>query len=162
WEHYTEVKNDKPHPSVHCNYCNKYYEQGLAYRLEEHLNRCPERPNNTKRQNSMTEEGQKSLKNLPDSISKDDQFAIERACETAGIGTSVDNQYSETYASGHYEAPLMHEDDVVINHPFGQGFYYYEASPMHEDDVVTNPSKSTGQGFYFYEASPMHEDDVVI
>ncbi|CAG8727139.1 6366_t:CDS:1, partial [Racocetra fulgida] len=52
WNHWTviNVKKDKKekHPRAQCNYCHKEFERAIPERMQKHLNKCSDAPDNAK------------------------------------------------------------------------------------------------------------------
>nr|CAG8446911.1 2846_t:CDS:1 [Entrophospora candida] len=52
WRHYTSYDTEANAPTVKCNYCDKTYKQGVATRMQAHLNdECNNAPENSKVKN---------------------------------------------------------------------------------------------------------------
>jgi len=63
WKHWTQLSSENStHPSVKCIYCSKIYKQGVAGRMQVHLNKkCPEAPDHAKTTLNITSAEEVSL-----------------------------------------------------------------------------------------------------
>ncbi|KAF0455057.1 sel1 repeat domain-containing protein [Gigaspora margarita] len=50
WKHWIVIKKDKDkkYPRAQCNYCHKEFERAIPKRMQKHLNKCLDAPDNAK------------------------------------------------------------------------------------------------------------------
>jgi len=161
WKHWTQLSSENStHPSVKCIYCSKIYKQGVAGRMQVHLNKkCPEAPDHAKTTLNITSAEEVSLSYEEVEVQADYNYLNKKCPEVPNNAKTLNITLDEvlrlaeemSLPSEDAEVQADYNDEEFDNYDYKcSQCYNNETDEMERDRITCKECFQTNTRYYQY------------